>query len=80
VYRARDTRLDRTVAIKTLSAQFSTDPVRKQQFERQTIGEERCWVGHLQFERGSHDCFSESGGIMGIGRLFELCVQCNRSG
>jgi serine/threonine protein kinase len=42
VYRARDTRLDRTVAIKTLSAQFSTDPVRKQRFERQTFGEERC--------------------------------------
>ena len=28
VYRARDTRLDRTVAIKILPAQFSSDPVR----------------------------------------------------
>jgi eukaryotic-like serine/threonine-protein kinase len=35
VYRARDTRLDRTVAIKILSAQFSSDPARKQRFERE---------------------------------------------
>jgi len=35
VYRARDTRLDRTIAIKILSAQFSSDPVRKQRFERE---------------------------------------------
>ena len=35
VYRARDTRLDRTVAIKTLPQQFSNDPVRKQRFERE---------------------------------------------
>src|SRR5215471_10042822 len=30
VYRAKDTRLDRSVAIKILPAQFSADPVRKQ--------------------------------------------------
>jgi Tol biopolymer transport system component len=35
VYRARDTRLERTVAIKILPAQFSCDPVRKQRFERE---------------------------------------------
>src|SRR5260370_42129915 len=35
VYRARDTRLDRTVAIKILPAQSSSDPVRKQRFERE---------------------------------------------
>src|SRR5215472_17549096 len=35
VYRARDTRLERTVAIKILPPQFSTDPVRKQRFERE---------------------------------------------
>ncbi len=35
VYRARDTRLDRTVAIKILPAQFSADPVRKQRFEQE---------------------------------------------
>jgi eukaryotic-like serine/threonine-protein kinase len=35
VYRARDMRLDRTVALKVLPAQFSSDPVRKQRFERE---------------------------------------------
>jgi serine/threonine protein kinase/Tol biopolymer transport system component len=35
VYRARDTRLERTVAIKILPAHFSSDPVRKQRFERE---------------------------------------------
>jgi eukaryotic-like serine/threonine-protein kinase len=35
VYRARDTRLERTVAVKILPAQFSCDPVRKQRFERE---------------------------------------------
>ena len=32
VYRARDTRLDRTVAVKILPVQLSNDPVRKQRF------------------------------------------------
>jgi eukaryotic-like serine/threonine-protein kinase len=35
VYRARDTRLDRTVAIKILPSQLSADPIRKQRFERE---------------------------------------------
>src|SRR5215469_18865908 len=35
VYRARDNRLDRTVAIKILPQQLSSDPVRKQRFERE---------------------------------------------
>jgi eukaryotic-like serine/threonine-protein kinase len=35
VYRARDTRLERTVAIKILPAQFSSDRVHKQRFERE---------------------------------------------
>jgi Tol biopolymer transport system component len=35
VYRARDTRLDRTVAIKILPSQLSSDPARKQRFERE---------------------------------------------
>jgi hypothetical protein len=35
VYRARDTRLERTVAIKILPAHFSADPVSKQRFERE---------------------------------------------
>jgi eukaryotic-like serine/threonine-protein kinase len=35
VYRARDTRLDRTVAIKILPEQLSSDPTRKERFERE---------------------------------------------
>jgi len=35
VYRARDTRLDRTVAIKILPAHLSTDPASKLRFERE---------------------------------------------
>ena len=35
VYRARDTRLDRTVAIKTLLADVSDDPERRTRFERE---------------------------------------------
>ena len=35
VYRARDTRLERIVAIKILPKQMSADPIRKQRFERE---------------------------------------------
>ena len=35
VYRARDTRLERTVAIKILPEHLSSDPIRKQRFERE---------------------------------------------
>ena len=35
VYSARDTRLERTVAIKILPQEISADPVRKQRFERE---------------------------------------------
>jgi serine/threonine protein kinase/tetratricopeptide (TPR) repeat protein len=35
VYRARDTRLDRTVALKVLPVLQSSDPARKQRFERE---------------------------------------------
>src|ERR1700724_3735916 len=35
VYRAHDTRLEQTVALKILRAQFSSDPVRQQRFERE---------------------------------------------
>src|SRR5262250_3473469 len=35
VYRARDTRLERSVAIKILPREMSSDPVRKQRFERE---------------------------------------------
>ena len=35
VYRARDTRLERTVALKVLPAQLSSDPERKARFQRE---------------------------------------------
>ncbi|HEY2120928.1 MAG TPA: protein kinase, partial [Candidatus Acidoferrum sp.] len=35
VYRARDTRLERAVAIKILPRELSNDPIRKQRFERE---------------------------------------------
>ncbi|MBA0084448.1 MAG: serine/threonine protein kinase, partial [Acidobacteria bacterium Pan2503] len=35
VYRARDTRLERTVAIKILPEHFSCDPLRRQRFKRE---------------------------------------------
>jgi serine/threonine protein kinase len=35
VYRARDTRLDRDVALKILSTEFSADPERLQRFSRE---------------------------------------------
>jgi len=35
VYRARDSRLDRDVAIKILPSHLSSDPIRKQRFERE---------------------------------------------
>ena len=37
VYKARDTRLDRTVAIKVLLTHIADDPDLRQQFERLTI-------------------------------------------
>ena len=35
VYKARDTRLDRVVAVKILSAEFANDPERRARFERE---------------------------------------------
>src|SRR5260370_23685122 len=68
VYRARDTRLERTVAIKILPAQFSADPVRKQRFEREakTI----CSLNHphicVLYDVGSQD---------GVDYLVMECVE-----
>ena len=38
VYKATDTRLERTVAIKVLPAHVASDPERKQRFEREANG------------------------------------------
>ncbi len=35
VYRAKDTRLDRTVAIKVLPQRYASDPIVRQRFERE---------------------------------------------
>ena len=51
VYRARDTRLDRTVAIKVLSAPLAADPLFRERFDREAravsaLGTDR---GHYGF-------------------------------
>ena len=50
VYRARDGRLDRTVAIKVLPAAFASDPQLRQRFEREAraISVVLNWVDNLQ--------------------------------
>jgi serine/threonine protein kinase len=56
VYRARDTRLERTVAIKILPSQFSADPVHKELLEGETLAQ-RLQKGPLALEHGfSHVC------------------------
>ena len=44
VYRGRDTRLDRTVAIKILPVQFSSDPIRKQLARNRLCFPQPCLV------------------------------------
>jgi serine/threonine protein kinase/Tol biopolymer transport system component len=68
VYSARDTRLDRTVAIKILPAQFSADPVRKQRFEREAKTISSLNHPHIctLHDVGSHD---------GVGYLVMECVE-----
>src|SRR5215469_6078893 len=68
VYRARDTRLERTVALKILPAHFSCDPVRKQRFER-----EAKIVSNLNHP---HICvLHDIGSQDGIDYLVMECVQ-----
>lgn len=47
VYRARDTRLGRTVAIKILPARVSNDPVQKQRFEQEAKTISRLNHSHI---------------------------------
>jgi len=68
VYRARDTRLERSVAIKILPAQFSSDPVRKQRFEREAKP-----ISHLNHP---HICvLHDIGHQDGIDYLVMECVE-----
>jgi len=68
VYRARDMRLERSVAIKILSAQFSSDPVHKQRFEREAKA-----ISHLNHP---HICvLHDIGHQDGIDYLVMECVE-----
>ncbi len=57
VYRARDTRLDRTVAIKILPAHLATSPERRQRFEREAKAISALMHPHIcvLHDVGQHD-------------------------
>jgi eukaryotic-like serine/threonine-protein kinase len=68
VYRARDTRLERTVAIKILPAELSSDLTRKQRFER-----EAKTISHMNHP---HICvLHDIGHQEGIDYLVMECVE-----
>jgi hypothetical protein len=73
VYRAKDKRLDRSVAIKVLPAQFSADPVRKQRFEREAKAISSLNHPHICV---LHDVGSQDG----ISYLVVWDVNCGRAG
>jgi serine/threonine protein kinase len=68
VYRARDTRLERTVAIKILPRELSNDPIRKQRFEREAKTISNLNHPHIcvLYDVGSQD---------GIDYLVMACVE-----
>jgi eukaryotic-like serine/threonine-protein kinase len=68
VYRARDTRLERSIAIKILPTQFSSDPIHKQRFEREAKA-----ISHLNHP---HICvLHDIGHQDGIDYLVMECVE-----
>jgi eukaryotic-like serine/threonine-protein kinase len=68
VYRARDTRLERIVAIKILPAHLSCDPIRKQRFEREAKTISSLNHPHICV---LHDVGSQDG----VGYLVMECVE-----
>jgi serine/threonine protein kinase len=60
VYRARDTRLDRTVAVKILSAHLSSNPEARERFEREARAISSlnhpniCTIHDIGEEQGEH--------------------------
>ena len=57
VFKARDTRLDRTVAIKMLPASLAADPQRRERFEREARNISRLEHPHIcpLYDVGEHD-------------------------
>src|SRR4029450_4469458 len=57
VFKARDTRLDRTVAIKMLPASLASDPQRRETFEREARNVSRLEHPHIcpLYDVGEHD-------------------------
>src|SRR6187431_1784281 len=57
VYRARDTRLDRTVALKVLPPDLTSDPAAKQRFEREARAVAALSHPHIcaLFDVGRHE-------------------------
>src|SRR4029079_6941274 len=57
VFKARDTRLDRTVAIKMLPASLAADPMRRERFEREARNISRLEHPHIcpLFDVGVHE-------------------------
>jgi eukaryotic-like serine/threonine-protein kinase len=57
VYRARDTRLDRTVAVKILASHLSSSPELKQRMEREARSISSVNHPHIcqLYDIGSHD-------------------------
>ena len=57
VFKARDTRLDRTVAIKMLPALLASDPIRRERFEREARTISRLEHPHIcpLYDVGEHE-------------------------
>ena len=57
VFKARDTRLDRTVAIKMLPASLAADPQRRERFEREARNVSRLEHPHIcpLYDVGEHE-------------------------